>query len=102
MDRQVELAKRLLESKGYNVTEKLAVGQTDELNVDNVDLGYITLDGTEYYVVSSDDLDMKVEPNTLDTYFLQKETGVVLELLPDSVFNDDEQRPEIAKVKRIR
>lgn len=102
MSREIELAKRLLESKGYEVTEKLAVGQVAELKVDNVDLGYITLEGTEYSVASSEDLDINVEPNTLDTYFLQEETGVVLELLPDSVFNDDEQRPEIAKVKRIR
>lgn len=73
---------------------ELKVGEKLAVTVESVDLGYATVDGIEYFVMGSDDLQV-VETNSFDTYFVSKDYTEVYMLGEDSEF-------PVANVKRIQ
>ena len=75
---------------------ELNVGEELVVTVESAGLGYGTVDGIEYFVMGSDDLDeVPAETNTLDTYYVTKDYSKVYLLDESSEF-------PVAKVKRIQ
>jgi hypothetical protein len=74
---------------------ELKVGEQAVVTVEHVDLGYATVDGIEYFVKGSDDLEIEVEYNSLDCYYVAKDDSKIFVLGEDSEF-------PVANVKRIQ
>ena len=72
---------------------ELLVGETTKVTVEVTDIGYATIQGTEYFVMGSDDVATE-ETNSLDTYFVSTDYSKVFILLSGE-FPD-------ASIKRIQ
>lgn len=75
--------------EGYYVPsmKDLQVGESIEVEVSGTDLGYTTIQGIEYFVMGSEDLEeVPEETNTLDTYYVSKDMEQVYIVASESEF----------------
>ena len=73
--------------EGYYVPsmKDLQVGESIEVEVSGTDIGYATIQGTEYFVMGSDDVAVE-ETNSLDTYYVSKDMKQVYIVASESEF----------------